>query len=301
LENRQASAAVAASSFDVAESAALRFGKHQDALDFARRTHEESVNILAATRLDFVERYRKGRANIVVQVLSDQGAAEYDLIFGAFVTRIDGSDIASAAVVVKGNGASTDVDGDQLFMPVVTELVYGPEGVATSLVWLERTKERHDIIRDIAANPAACDEVIEFIDAVGDRELRPLRVGFLAPGNGGSVAGLVKCETEGLQGFRRQHGAPFRQPLTECEFQKLVASIIRINLSDQFVWLTRKECPNLPFHVGNVFVASREAAACAIKRAVSIRDDEHEQARSNERPGISEGGPPLPGDATAAA
>src|ERR1700733_10640073 len=180
-----------------------------------------------------VKAYAEGRANIVFGMRVDPEPAEYYLVFGAIVDRVDRRDVMLAESIVHGNYYSSDSYGDKLFMPAVAELVHGPKGIIRSLVWLERAEDGDNGFRDINANFAAHDEVVEFVGAIRDGELRPLRVCLSRDEGGSGVSTLVERKADGFKGLGSEKRAMVRQSLTELEFKKAVAAIIRIELTDQ--------------------------------------------------------------------
>ena len=282
MQNPQAGAAFSALG-DKADFPALGFRGDEDVFHKSPSSHQEAEDVFAASNFSLIEAYAEGRANVVVELVSADRAAEYYLVFGAIVGGIDRNDVAGGVPVINTDYRPADPNGNQLFVPVITELVHCPERIIRSFVWVERAEKGDNRFRDIIANLSAVDEVVEFNGTIGDGELRPLGIG-LAGENGGSVPGLIKSESDGLQSLSREKSAAVGELLTELEFQALVSGICRIDIAHQVVGLVCEKCPDLPFQLRNVFVGSRESAARAIKGAVFIPDDGHGKARSDERP-----------------
>jgi hypothetical protein len=241
-----------------AEFAALKFGCEKNVFDYAARTVEKYQRMFAAADPSIIKAYVEGRVDAVIPVFTNDSAPEYDLVFFAIVDRVDGVDPRRPGAVSDFDLCIADHDGDKSRVGGVTQLVQGPNGVIPSFVRLERSKERHDFIRNVFAYLPADDEIFEFCGAFANREL-----GFprrdLPRGDGGSVAGLIQDGPKGFQGFLSDVGASVGQPSVENELEKFLRAIVRIVISDQVMWLTSHECPNLRFKFGNVFAATRES------------------------------------------
>jgi hypothetical protein len=120
----------------------------------------ENINRrFAAGDLQLINRYHEGHLHIELKMASGTDAAEYDLILGAVPSRHRYTAMASNAPPLHMHSRD-DSDRDQELMFVgVTEAVQGPQGIIPSLVWIERSKERQDFIRDVVAAFAANDIV----------------------------------------------------------------------------------------------------------------------------------------------
>jgi hypothetical protein len=167
-------------------------------------------------------------------------------------------------------------------MSCVTQLIQGPEGVIPSLVRLEYSKERDNFLGDIAANAASIYEIVQFGEAVADRELRSLGGDFSRRDSGG-VSGLIEDGSESLKGLLSNLRAGIGQPLGELEFELLLGRIVRIDLTPQFVWLFLLKDPNLAIKFGDVFAASREPSPSA-GEGIAAGDGHVRQPGPDERP-----------------
>lgn len=252
MRNRQANAAKL---LDEPDLAALCFRTEQDASDFARRSVEESNRRYAAADPSILKAYVEGRADIVVPWFPNFTSSKYDLIFSAVVDGVDSINFSQSGPVTDFNVGAPDRHRDQGHMVRITKLVQGPEGVISSLVRLETSKERHDFVREVFGSPF--DTRFQSTEIVGDGEVCEFGVD-LPSRDCTSVGRLIEDRSKSLKRLDSQMSPGFGEPLGKFEFENLVGLIVRIDLRDQFVWLFLEKDHNLPIKFGNVFVASRE-------------------------------------------
>ncbi len=144
---------------DKSESAALSFGSHQDALDYAARFVEESSRRFAAQSLNAVDCYLKGEVAAYVRIKSSRNGHQSHLMFVSIPASSDpvrANRMADTGTIRDfgheiGQGIpNPDGDESAVFLGI-TKLVQGPEGVIRSFVWLETPKNRIDFRWNVLA------------------------------------------------------------------------------------------------------------------------------------------------------
>jgi hypothetical protein len=159
LLDGQAGAAVAAELGDKPESAALRFGSHQDALDYASKVVENSKDWLARKNSYVAESYKRGEFEIVIELSTGVFAGNYHLIFTAIPCgvvpegEVEGNSSISGGCNLKAEHADLHASSPQRnqngVLVDVAKLVETPQGVVTSFVRFEPAKQRCDLTWNI--------------------------------------------------------------------------------------------------------------------------------------------------------
>jgi hypothetical protein len=277
LPERQASAAVVASRNE-SDAATLRFGSHQDALDYARHSAEHGNRMLASYNVtDVVERYRKGDINIVLNLIGGSGAEEFNLVFFAIPSG-DRSLYRPPVKYQSAHKACLPADGDgekQLMLWPVRKFIQSPEGIIPSFVRIEPFKECPDFRRQIIA--AAFGIVPHLALSWPNRELTGFGIS-LSSADGDNKAKLVKDCPKIVRGFEHNMGQVFRQPSSEFDFVNICESI-NIFLNDVGPWLLLSEDIDFSVQFGNLTLCTRQHAL-----GTSEVVNHGEELRSNQRP-----------------
>jgi hypothetical protein len=205
-------------------------GGLNDIFDFAERSTQESNRRLATQDFDFVEAYNHGWACIVVPVLAKLSACKYDLIFHAVPHGVDRFQSGRVAPMADDNIGAGDADSSKSGMGRLTEFVQGPQGPIPSLVWLEPSKQRRDLMGEIAT--PSLDSCFQPLGGVCDREIGVLWLSRPARGD----------------------DTPH-----EIDYVKLVDSI-RIRLDTKTVWLVKEEPFDSSVEIADVLLCANDPA-----------------------------------------
>lgn len=280
---------VAVASGNQSDAAALHFRSHQDALDFAASSVEESNRILTVYNFGrVVENYRIGNLGICATVRIGGDLPEYDLIFlsieeGRPETRgFYGRCGKFNDEISKGRRNKSGM----LFR--VAKLVQSPEGAIPSFVRLESCKKRSDFRM----------QTLNAVDLIG--------VEFLSPNNG------KVCEVESGASVGRASGVgclieagPQIIDRIEDDAWQIVGERFPqfdlMNFCDAISVAIDVVGPRVFLHKGLESGAQiTNVVLCTTERAFGAREQVgHGQIRSDERPEISAGGEALPDYATA--
>ena len=136
------------------DAATLCFNSHEDAIDFANKSFQDTVRWQAVNDVDFAKRYERGGLHVAIdiEVGSFADPSKCHLIFVAVPGRIHNSLHGTAAQnseipKLEFIGDDCHRAKDSMFVGI-SQLVQGPQGVIPSLVWLERFHDRKDVWRD---------------------------------------------------------------------------------------------------------------------------------------------------------
>jgi hypothetical protein len=257
------------------EAATLRFGSHDDALYYARKTIERAHRRFVRENRHITERYVESEFEINVELTAGFHSANYHLVFnsvprgwsphrshqtdGAFLGCFDYAGQNSSRL-----HCGTDRNKNSVFVGY-TELIQGPEGNALpSFMRLEGPKERVDITWDILAPTGYGVFDIRGFGTEGECcVFKPL----VAAGHSGRVSGLVEGRSEIINNISGGISNVVWQFLDELDFVKLGSSI-RVGLNDSGVWATLEESGALSAHISKVTLCIRDPAFRAVERVI---------------------------------
>src|SRR5438128_5590856 len=132
------------------DPARLSFGSQQDALDYAVKCVEDSLNWLADHDVNLAKRYERGDCHVVTELSSRFYPQNLHLVLCAVPPRdINVGRTAQLEVI---DGEFSGVRGhraNKAMFVGITKLVQGPQHIIPSAIWLERFHEREDFIRNL--------------------------------------------------------------------------------------------------------------------------------------------------------
>lgn len=230
MQNRQVDAAFSAAISNESELAAERSRIVQDAINHAHHLVSDANDWLARNTLNALDRYRNGEVCLVIKLndLSGRSPVECDLVFFTVpsnpVSFREGLwNSATDSSAPPCHELARDADGHEgKVLAGVTKLIQSPEGVISSFVRLERSKERADFRGQILA--AAGQIVPPSFFGRTERKLGGLEASIPA-GLGGSVTGLVEDRAQVVGGIKEDVGKIGRQPARKLDFVKIVYAI----------------------------------------------------------------------------
>jgi hypothetical protein len=164
----------------------------------------------------------------------------------------------------------------------VTELVYGPEGIIPSFVWLEASKERYDFRVKVPANfPISVNIFVKLVKGVREGEVSfcPTRT---AGGDSGSISALIQNGPEIINCIENDAREHFWDWLSESELMDLLSGI-RIKIDESGPWLFAEELINKRFEIADVMLCATGGKPRAVEQLT------HDpKAGPDERCGVSE-------------
>jgi hypothetical protein len=289
-QNRQADAGL----LDKADAATLRFGCHQDALDFAAHSVERSNRMLAIHNAgDVIQGYRKGDIHIVADFRVEPNAEKYNLVISAVVPDGRDTEVAGNTHVARKHSCAAQSDGIKGFMfGAIRKLVESPESVIPSAVSIEPFKERSDFRRQVLASAFGIVPHVNFRWPEG----KLAGLGFWVSGElGDRKAELVENCTKVVSGLKDDMGQVVGKAIGEFDLMK-VCNAIRIFLNDMGPWFVFGERLDLGVQFGNLRL-------CAAKHTFGTSEvvGHGKISRSDKESRLSKGGAALPSHAAAAA
>ena len=180
--------------------------------------------------MNWAERYKKGKLEVVMRLHADGGSAQRDLVLLGvpFVGQHDTAWRQSKKQNIIDNAFKSYFGNDPVFT-AVTNLVKRPNGSAfPSLVRFERPKKREDIRWQVLASLAAYHVRLELRGGVGDREISRFGLPF-APEDCGGKSEMVESRPEMFDRLNDQHVKDIWERFGQSEFMCLCAAI-RIRL-----------------------------------------------------------------------
>jgi len=224
----------------------------KDVFDHIDRRLEER-NRLAVASDPLVKSYQEGRVRGEAGMVIDGSSRKWNLVFCAIENRVEGLKFAAKpTAMMNSNIRALNSNRGKFSVRRITKLVQGPKGIIPSLVWIEPVENGDDFGRDILTNFSPGNKVLEFVEAIGDRELRllqPLTPGQLSSG----VSGLIERRADGLKDLDGEMCPTIRKGTKELEFPGLGASIRLISLTNQVGWMFITVLPDCRVQFGNLF------------------------------------------------
>ena len=244
------------------QPSSLRFDNVQDALDHASHLVEDCINWHSFNNRNVVERYEKGEIQLVVKVRICAGREEYHLVFSVIPLGIavDGESDAGNLDFIQQ--CSVAHGRNDLMLVSDAYLVEGPQKVIPSLVWLERSKDRVNLMRDISAS--SFQVLFERIGVSSEGE-----VGFLgttALGSRNAVNGVVERIPEVAGCVSDNEGNGFGDCFGKFDLQMYLAESLRVGLNNSFVWVSIVEGAKLRVEVLDTFLSPSEFLPGTLKR-----------------------------------
>jgi hypothetical protein len=222
-------------SCDKPNSQRLSFSSQEDALNYARHVVEDSKRRFAAYNL--IERYVQGDYYICVCEcfrLGDRNNKIYDLIFSSIPDKLGNGCVDGTIDIIRPHFFDGDI-GDNVHLgefPVLVcnaHAVKREEKIVPSFVWLERTKKRYDVRRDILATPL--DNSLQSGSILGKGEIGAFGVGD-SRSESYSIGCVVKCGPEMFNGFGGDDGEIIAgERLSKSDFVQIIITT-RVTLYD---------------------------------------------------------------------
>jgi len=227
-------------------------------LDFAAHSVRGSKDWLASHSLDFVQRYKSGELEIVLNVIWGTGTErhEYHLVF------------STVPLVLKGHlekSSSPDRDlfsheqgkcGDNGAMFVsVTCLIDCAEDVIPSVIRLETNEQGLDLIRQICTSSESAGH---FVERASERESAIFRVTF-PDSDGNRVRGVIESAPEILDEFSENISDVIKLPTEFAnwfDFMNFMVGLLRVRIDNTMVGVTLNESRNLPIEIKEVLLRS---------------------------------------------
>lgn len=237
--------------------AALRFGSHEDARNFASQVVKNGRDWLARENWNVAKRYVEGEFDIVLEYSSRTDSAKYHLVLSAIPDRgWNGNAAVRCASKLNSLGeepAASVPDRNEGGVFTARNLVHGPEGVIPSLIRLERAEQRDDITWQVLA-PSAY-HVSQFRSVVSERKV----AGFgtdLAIEKGAGECGLIQGMPQAFDGILSQVRETVWDVSDEFDLVKLSDAIV-VHLDSSGVWFAVSEGFRSRFEIPYVFLSPR--------------------------------------------
>jgi hypothetical protein len=142
--------------------------------------------------------------------------------------------------------------GDAVFVGV-TQLVQGPKKVIPSFVWLERSHDREDFLRDLCGPAAFCAKHTGSIVMEGEMRVFSLSASSDRDGVTSLVQGVPKIH----DGVGRDGVQPDWNWLSEAQLCHFLTGFL-VEFEAGCVWVRVKECLGVDTEVRSVLLAARE-------------------------------------------
>lgn len=262
------------SSCNQANSPRLSFGSQDDALNYARHVTENSKRRLAAYNL--IERYIEGDYYICVSEWYRIGRNDqiYDLIFSSVPDELGDRYPNRSIDAICLDTVDGDV-GDNIHLgklPVFVcdaHAIKREEKVISSFVWLERTKKRYEVRRDILA--ASFDNGLQSRSVLGKGKIGALRCSD-SRGDSHNIGRVIKRSPKMFNSFSGNEGEVIGKRLEKSDLVQII-NAVRVTLYDVGP-LFCLEKSSLPFFKDkNVLLCARETEFRAGKYVIHYHSE----------------------------
>lgn len=242
--------------FTKSNSFYLGFDCQHNALNFTSNSVEKGNGWLTAYSLDFAKRHKEGNIYIVLKLGIGASASEYDLVlFAVPEGRVDSTATRNRHMVdVNLVRCHPDRHNNSVFA-YITSTVESPNEVITSLIGIERPKERNDVRRNILA--PTLNHAVKFSSRTGYGEV--CRSGMFDAGKRSSCEGsLIKGRTETFDRLGSDTCDTGWERLSEFDLVKIIDSVI-VTFGNACVGLTIKEPLDPTVEIADVLLCSRNS------------------------------------------
>ena len=243
------------------EPSALRFGSHQDAMDYVRHSVEDASCRMASQNLNAIDRYIKGEVAAYVAAVHWRSKSQYHSVFRCIPSEPVVLEVAHAGgphvvlgINVDGRSGCSDFKRDerQVFFGI-SDLIESPEGVVASQVTLEPFKDVTDFRWQILASAGYPMSEVHFAIAEGKRDVFGGTVG----GDAGGVSALIQDCAEVACGVEENAGEIHRQFAFKLDFVDMLRRI-RLFIDRVGPRLTVFEFGDNPFEITDVMLCATE-------------------------------------------
>ena len=236
-------------SADNPDTPRLSFSSHEDALDFARQSVEDSKRFLVAHNANLIERYEQGHAAFQLKVGFNGNLGspcEYEFLVGAVPLNWRECDVKVPCVLSVTDGCLVgplhgDFESSERCVLVCTNyLVQCPQKIIPSLVWLELSKERDNFLRKLftvvsdtafKVSGAASEGEVAFVgtrDACDRRDLE---------------GQMIQSFSQIVDGIASDFRDPFGQRTNPLDLVQHFVRILRVSLDERLVGVSWT-CPH---------------------------------------------------------
>lgn len=230
----------------------FKFDGVHDGLDSSADLAKYFQDAISVHNANVVERYKKMEAELVVVLRPGSESDKYHLVFRAI------PDVGIGHLKVPSNANICPVtpnplaDRDHEFVLVRDRyFVECPQEIVPSQVRLEADKERLHLFGDILR---ATDRLPHVIESPSEGKCGVLGVGK-ASGKRERVSRIIKSIPKILSDLRRNVGDGRWKRFCQLELLHLVSGLIRVRLSDQFVWVHLDELSDFPMKLSEAFLS----------------------------------------------
>jgi len=233
----------------------LCFNTPKDAIDFATKCAEDSKHWLAVHNLDFIKSYKDMEIEIVFVLRSGAKSDEHHLVFRSIPNVRSGHFKETCATNANTSVDNSSSNRDQHFVFVgISHFIQGPEEIIPSQVRLEPAKKRLDLLRDIFGSS---DRTCHVSNTLGEGKGGVLGI-FNSRCNRDRIPSDIESTSKILHKVCGDIGDGRWEGLSQPDLMNYMASLIRVRLSNLFVWIDLLELDNFPFKISEVFLSPCE-------------------------------------------
>lgn len=222
------------SPFNRSNSSRLGFRNFNDAHSQASELVKAARDWFPPEKWDIAKTYANRKVYIVMHCRLVACTGKYDLVFSPIPHGADGRKRTSAGKIDEGNVLNVDSRlHDSSMLACVRTLVKCPQRSIPSLVWLEPSKQRFDVIGHMLALRAECGLKFRYCVSEG-------KVGSLSElSRRNSARSVVKSESKILHRLNRETGNRSRHRGNQDKFVNELSSF-DVVLTDSLIRVTSK-------------------------------------------------------------
>lgn len=246
---------------EVKQPLSFSFGSHEDALDFARHSAENSRRWTARDPLDWPKLYEHLEMHLILRVRVRTDNTEHHLIIfgvpGRWEAHFDGQPGVPECAHKRIPNCNADGDKDAVLGPI-SELVHCPNKWVPSFVRAERPKQRENIIRQVLAPTTPDDVGVDLGVSIRNREVSPFEASVSSCHCRGE-SGLVEDGSQALGDLDSLIEEPVWKALSQNDLMGLISGL-RVYIDHGAVWLATEERLDSRFQIIDVFPSPSEPA-----------------------------------------
>jgi hypothetical protein len=240
---------------------AFGLGLAQDHGYFAAHSIDKRNRRLALNNwFRVVDNYAVGDLYVRVPVKRLGGTKYYDLVF---LSALDGRDGEGrqfrSSRDLDSCPAEIDRDQDRMFLDIC-EVVYGPQGVIPSFVWLESFKERDNFRRNVIWQPLPSSDVQPVGGIVAEGEGNKIVAAAMLCSD--SESHMIQACSQIIDGIEENAGNVIGEAFTKSDYMKIISGF-RITLGNDGVRLVDVARSDYGFEIRDMVICATENAFSA--------------------------------------
>lgn len=244
------------------ETASLAFNGVQDALDHSTEAVEDVEYGVSVHDSYLLKCYKKGELDLVFNLRIESSGEKYDLLFSAIPDGMFGDGdfpVPSSFDFRVRTDERCPNGGQDRVIVVIPYGVQSAEKIIPSVVWLERAKERPNLLRNVLALPV--ERIFESRRSIGEGKVSMLDLARFPRCKSDAVNGMVQSGTEISHDIPNDlRDGSVLKVARQSDLVEQLLRIIRVRFDNSVIGMLLNEGLNLPLEIVQMFCSPSDLA-----------------------------------------